>query len=152
MCSGGLAGVPGGPGRASIGRMIIMGRTQPAAGSTRRRIDSRQLAVDSSEDRSATIGNLWPPEGGAPRRRQSRRSSTDSTAAAARECAHTYAHTAHPRAPTRPRRPRGPRTRVSVLNEIHHQQNSIQINKIVHEHGRKHKSKENIECGERCVQ
>lgn len=40
---------------------------------------------------------------------------------------------------------------VSVLNEIHHQQNSIQINKILHEHGIKHKSKENIECRERCV-
>lgn len=35
---------------------------------------------------------------------------------------------------------------VSVLNEIHHQQNSIQINKILHEHGIKHKIKENTEC------
>lgn len=30
---------------------------------------------------------------------------------------------------------------VSVLNEIHHQQNSIQINKILQEHGIKHKIK-----------
>lgn len=70
------------------------------------------------------------------------------TAATRRERAHTYAHTARPRLlpPSH-----YDNYLVSVLNEIHHQQNSIQINKILHEHGIKHKSKENIECRERCV-
>lgn len=73
-----------------------------------------------------------------------------------RECAHTYAVRTHRAPSTRRLAARGdpPANHdiiLSVLNEIHHQQNSIQINKIVHEHGIKHKSKENIECRERCV-
>ena len=92
------------------------------------------------------------------RRRAPHGGAADPHGAPRRESAHTYAHTAHPRR-GRPvwargrvgERDHGPRDVVSVLNEIHHQ-NSIQINKIVHEHGIKHKVKktssvENVASG-----
>lgn len=99
------------------------------------RSSSRQYVISWT----ARQGCTWP--------RQVRQHGGSAAPAAAgpggrrrRERAHTYAHTARPRRPP----PLYHNYLVSVLNEIHHQQNSIQINKILHEHGIKHKSKKTL--------